>query len=198
MTSGDSSRSTAESLSEAFERVVGTLNERRFNYALIGGLAYAYHAAPRATTDLDFLIAVPQIRMAELFESLAERGLRIDLVKNIHELRDDGYTAIDFEGLIIDFMRPTIPAYQHAIDQAVSMPSQSQIVRVVSRESLIVMKLIPLRDQDRADIRNLLLAAGSKLDLDFVRSELDSFCDAGDPRRTWFEQCLREVTEGPA
>ena len=133
--------------------------------------------------------------MPGFFESLTKLGFIIDIPKAIHELRDQGFTAFRYEEVIVDLLRPVIPAYSHVLDGAVEAKILGQTVRISSPEGLIVMKLIAMRPQDQADIQELLAAYSGKLDLDFVRKELDSFSDANDSRREKFEAWVREQTQ---
>ena len=48
-------------LYEEFRRIVEALNGRRVRYALVGGLAVAIYAGPRATEDVDLLVAVDDL-----------------------------------------------------------------------------------------------------------------------------------------
>ena len=66
----DSLPPSAQTLRQAFELLVATFNERGIRYAIIGGLATIQHARVRTTDDIDALLAIPQIAMPGLFESL--------------------------------------------------------------------------------------------------------------------------------
>ena len=57
----------------------------------------------------------------------------------------------------------------------------------------VVMKLIAMRSQNESDVRDLLAAYGEDLDLDFIRSEIATFAEPDDPRRTKFEAWVREA-----
>jgi predicted nucleotidyltransferase len=174
-------------LQQAFEALVTTLNERGIQYAVIGGLATIQHTRVRTTDDIDALLTVPQLAMPGFFEALRDRGFDVDVVRCIRELRDGGLTTIRYEEVLVDLMRPILPAYAHVLDRAVIARIYGHDVRVSSAEGLIVMKLIAMRPQDEADIRELLAAYGGKLDLAYIRAELDTFADAADPRRVKFE-----------
>jgi hypothetical protein len=50
-----------------------------------------------------------------------------------------------------------------------------------------------MRPQDETDIRELLAAYPGKLDLDFVRRDMESFTDPRDPRREKFEAWVRQA-----
>ena len=80
-----------------------------------------------------------------------------------------------------------IPAFNHVLDRAVVAQIRGQTVRIGSAEGLLVLKLVSMRPQDEADIRDLLAAYAGRLDLGFVRDELDTFTEPDDPRRARFE-----------
>jgi hypothetical protein len=62
-----------------FELLISALNERRIEYAVCGGLAMAVHGAPRATIDIDLLIAAERLQAVEAearelgYQALAHR-----------------------------------------------------------------------------------------------------------------------------
>jgi len=55
------------------------------------------------------------------------------------------------------------------------------------------MKLIAMRSQDEADVQDLLAAYAGKLDLDYVRKELETFTEGSDPRRAKFELWVAQL-----
>jgi hypothetical protein len=180
-------------LQQAFEALVAILNERQIRYAIIGGLAVLQHTRARTTDDVDALLAVPQIAMPGLFESLQERGFTVELARNVRELRDEGLTSLRFKDVMIDLMRPLIPAYTHILDRAITSQVLGRDVSVASAEGLIVSKLIAMRPQDQSDICDLLAAFAGNLDFEFIRAEMDDFTTSDDARREWFENCVRHA-----
>lgn len=180
-------------LTQAFDALVTTLKARGVRYAIIGGLATIQHTRVRTTDDIDVLLMIPQVSMPRLFESLGARGFTLEVEKSVRELRDHGMTAIRFGDVIVDLLRPVIPAYSHVLDRAVEAQILGQTVRVSSAEGLIVMKLIAMRPQDEADIQDLLSAYAGTLDLAFVRAELDTFTEPDDPRREKFEGWVKRL-----
>jgi hypothetical protein len=193
--SDDSLPPSSSTLTLAFEALVQTFHARGVRYAIIGGLATIQHTRVRTTDDIDALLTIPQVAMPGLFDSLGERGFTVDIARNIRELRDHGLTAIRFADVIVDLMRPVIPAYSHVLDRAVDAEILGQAVRISSAEGLIVMKLIAMRPQDEADVQDLLATYAGDLDLGFVRAELDAFTELDDPRRAKFEAWVRRSEE---
>jgi predicted nucleotidyltransferase len=181
-----------QTLRRAFEELITTFDDKKVRYAIIGGIATIQHTRVRTTDDIDALLTAPQISLPALFEALKARGFTIDVVKSIREFRDEGLTTIQFADVIIDLMRPLLPAYSHVLDHAITAEILGKTVKVSSAEGLIVMKMIAMRPQDEADIRELLAAYLDRLDLEYIRRELDTFSDANDERRTKFESWVSQ------
>jgi hypothetical protein len=176
-------------LREAFEALIAVLHERQVRYALIGGLAMLQYARVRTTDDIDLLLMLPQIAMPGLFEQLKDRGFTVDVARNIQELREGGITVIQFGTVPVDLMRPLLPAFAHILERAVPTAVLGRKVQVSSPEGLIIMKLIAMRPQDQADIRDLI-AGGGELNLKYIRNELDQIMAPDDPRRVKLEAWL--------
>jgi hypothetical protein len=58
------------------------------------------------------------------------------------------------------------------------------------------MKLIADKPIDEADIQELLTAYGRSLDLQYIRTELDSVMEQDDPRRAKFDSWVSHSTGG--
>jgi hypothetical protein len=86
-------------------------------------------------------------------------------------------------------MRPLLPAKAHILERAVPTAVLGRKVQVSSPEGLIIMKLIAMRPQDQADIRDLI-AGGGELNLKYIRNELDQIMAPDDPRRVKLEAWL--------
>jgi predicted nucleotidyltransferase len=184
-------------IQQAFEALIDTLSERGIRYAVIGGIAAIQYSRVRTTDDVDVLVAVPQISLAGLFEALRDRGFDVDVTRNIRQFRDHGLTTVRYRQVLVDLMRPILPAYAHVLDRAIDASIFGRTVRVSSAEGLIVTKLISARPQDETDIRDLLASYSGKLDLAYVRSEMDAIMSATDSRRMKFEEWVRQANQNP-
>jgi hypothetical protein len=191
----DSLPPSGSTLQQAFDALVSTLNEHQARYAIIGGLATIQHGRVRTTDDIDALLSVPQLIMPGFFETLRERGFTLDVMQCVHQLRDDGLTTLRFADVLVDLMRPVLPAYDHVLDRAVDAQIFGRPVRISSVEGLIVMKLIAFRPQDEADVQDLIAAYPAGLDLKYIRTELESLADPSDARRSKFEEWVRQVED---
>lgn len=143
-------------LFDALFAVTGALERAGVGYGLVGGLAVAVHGAPRATTDIDLLIAPDDAdRAVELtkkagfqFEALPQQfndGMRLRRVTRIER----------GESLTVDFMLAD-PPLQAAWDSRERYDAgEGRHLWVVGREALIAMKVQAGRAQDLADVERL-------------------------------------------
>jgi hypothetical protein len=142
-------------------------NARNVSFLIIGGYAYSHYTEPRATKDLDVLIATTDENVQLVYEALVNFGApldgvtardfqqpkswfqigvppgRIDIVQSIDAIDFDSAWENSLEGIIDD----DIP------------------VRFISLEDLIRNKLAVGRLRDLADVEDLRAAvvANSKL-----------------------------------
>ncbi|MBL8297281.1 MAG: hypothetical protein JNN30_02935 [Rhodanobacteraceae bacterium] len=151
--------------------------------ALIGGFAVNVYNVVRATTDIDFLVALSDAdRLHDALLDLHYQCIyRTDDVAN--------YSRGDERLDLLYARRP------HSVDllkKAKSREFSVGSIRVVSVEGLVGFKLQalhndPSRLRDVDDIRELLRLNGSQLDLDQIREYFTLF-----DRQEWLQQLLEE------
>lgn len=146
-------------LYEELSRLVAALEKHQIDYALCGGIAMAVHDRPRATVDIDLLIAADSLdELIEISKRLGYtiRGLDMAFANDAIEIRRvskiDNDTGIV---LSLDLLLIT-PQIQHVWDSRVQADWEGGKLTVVSREGLIALKKLSGRPQDLADISALL------------------------------------------
>lgn len=143
-------------LTKDFKDLLRLLNENAVDYLLIGGHAFAVHAEPRTTKDLDIFIRSSPENARAVFRALAQFGAplaglseadfadgttfqlgvppdRIDILQKIDGVTFDEAWKNRIEGTLDG----EVPAY------------------VISREDLIRNKLASGREQDLLDVKAL-------------------------------------------
>jgi len=144
-------------LYEEFFAVIGALNKLGARYAVVGGIAMAFHGRPRFTRDIDILIMPGDLEIvrgafARLgFERLAPPWTFRKADLTLHRL-------VKIEGkeeLALDVILANAAEYQQMISNAVQAKSQSGLVRVATKKDIVRMKQIRNSDQDKVDIREL-------------------------------------------
>jgi len=131
------------------------LDERSVDYALVGGLAVAVWGAPRATKDIDLLILPSAIDRAK--EAAAHLGFVLAAgpirfrdgvhLERVSRVREGQLLTIDFMLVNENLMS--------AWESRKTLSTTEGAVSVISRDSLIAMKLAAARPQDIADVEKL-------------------------------------------
>lgn len=186
-----------DDLFDALIRLTSLLNQRKVDYALIGGLGTAIRGSIRTTRDIDLLVSVPQIELARALEGLGQHGFQVDLVKCINDWSKDHLLEF-FSGQIrVDWMKAVLPIFQRILQRARWEQIGNNRVRVVDAEGLLILKLIAFRPRDQEDIRGILASNAGALDLDWVRSEWSHLEKLDIGRREQFEQMIKEFYMPP-
>ncbi|HTQ37214.1 MAG TPA: hypothetical protein VMH77_09275, partial [Steroidobacteraceae bacterium] len=133
--------------------------------ALIGGLALASHKVIRATQDIDLL--ADAARTGDIHRALLALGYQC-----LHRSDEAGNYQRGDER--VDFIYAHRPAAMRLLQRAAAVATEFGQLRVVSAEGLIGLKLQayvnnPRRTLDLEDIRALLAANRTTLDMDEVR-----------------------------
>jgi hypothetical protein len=162
---------TSSRLGKQLEEAIATLNSVGARFALIGGLALAPHKVVRATQDVDLLVD------AGLADAV-DRALMAIGYQCIHRSADAAnYLRADQR---LDFLYAHRPAAREILQTAQQLNTPFGTLHVVSAEGLIAFKLQgwvndPRRTQDLEDIRALIRANRSTLNMDEVRRYFSLF-----------------------
>lgn len=181
-----------EPLEVAAREVARCFEKHGVQYALIGGVATGIHSQIRATEDLDFIAAIPQIILPRVLDDLEAAGIEMDQSEVIRRWITEHMVVLTCHGVRVDWLKPVISAYQHVIETARADTTNNESLRVASAEGLIVTKLIAWRTQDQADIERLLSANRGQLDLEWIRREWEAIGERDDPKMKRFDEMLAQ------
>ncbi len=128
------------------------LNDRGIRYAIIGAVAVAHYAVPRATQDVDLLIAQ------------ADSQKVIELLSDFYRQGGPESLVFDYKGIRCDFLPANLLFKQEALRNAQTTEVENIPVRVASLRDLILMKLYASANrpeiskgmQDQADVAGLI------------------------------------------
>lgn len=125
-------------------------------HTIVGGYAYAFHVQPRATKDLDVLIAGDPENLERAARALVRYGAPSSVVDAVRALRGDEIAYLGQPPLRIDLMRAVDGlTTADAIRRAVPATWDGLPVRILSLDDLIENKRAAGRPQDVADLRAL-------------------------------------------
>ena len=188
--------SLAGDLVTAVETLSEVFVERGIEYALLGGIATMLRGRPRFTQDVDILLSVPQVALPGLLDELISRGFSLDADTVIREFVQHHMTAFRFGVVRIDWLKPVLPLYAHALAAATSIPwTAGHSLRVLAAEGLIITKMVAFRPQDQEDIRTLIAANAAELNVELIRREWATVADGEEQRTAWLEAALAVTGE---
>ena len=146
-------------LYEELQKLIAALDSNEIDYALCGGIAMAIYNRPRATIDIDLLIAAESLdRVIEIAKELEYtiRGLDMTFANEAIEIRR--VSKIDKEtGIVLSLdMLLVTPEIRPIWDSRVQANWEGGKLSVVSRDDLIALKRLSGRPQDLADISALM------------------------------------------
>lgn len=184
----------AGELVAAVEILSEVFGVRGIRYAILGGLATMLRGRPRFTQDVDVLLDVPQVALPGLLDELAGRGFSLDRDAVIREFVQHHMTAFRYGMVRIDWLKPVLPIYAHALAAATTVLwTEGHVMRVLATEGLIVTKMVAFRPQDQEDIRTLLAANRDDIDSDLIRREWSTVSQYEDARTSWLEAELSTI-----
>jgi len=163
------------SLAGFLRTVVGLLDDAGVPYMLTGSIASAYYAVPRATQDLDVVIAADERGMERIVQDLLERNWYVDPGAAQQALRTRGqFNAIDpAVGWKVDFIVRKDRPYSRVEFQRRQRATLLDIeVWIASLEDVLIAKLEWSRLGDsalqRRDVVQLLERTWARLDRPYV------------------------------
>jgi hypothetical protein len=137
-----------------FKRIVGALNTEGIRYALAGGLAVSVYAAPRATVDIDLLIAGEDAdRAVRAVSALGFRvaGRPMEVARG--RLRIQRLIKTEGADLVpLDLLIPVDAELVGLLDDRSVVDLHGELATVVSDRGLRILKRLRGSTQDRADL----------------------------------------------
>ena len=142
---------------EEFSKIVKALEANNLKYALVGGVALAFHDQPRFTKDIDLLLIPDDI---DYFSDVLSKlnffaSATPWTFKNTDMTLHRYIKIVEDDHLQLDVLTANSERSQQIIQNALEAESEYGTVRVASIEDLIWMKRKRNSDQDQVDIKKL-------------------------------------------
>lgn len=143
-------------ITKDFEEFFELLNKHSVRYLIIGGYAFAIHARPRYTNDIDILVESEVNNAEKVLTALNDFGLgKLDLTKEDF-LNTDQVIQLGYPPLRIDLLT-TIGGvtFSEAWERKVIGQYGKQPVFFISKQDLIASKKASGRKRDLHDLDEL-------------------------------------------
>jgi hypothetical protein len=153
-----------------YEEIFRTLNAKKVNYVVVGGVALVLHGVVRLTADLDLIVRLETKNLTKFISVIKGLGYRPKVPVKAEEFIDNEKreTWRKEKGIqVLSFYHPKKPAllldvfvnepidYETLEDEKEVIQAGSIKIPVVSKRHLIELKKISGRPQDVADINAL-------------------------------------------
>ena len=148
----------ATRLERAARTAIGIFRGQDAPFALIGGIALGLRAAPRATQDVDFAVAIDDAAAERLVHAFQSAGFQIDAV--LVNKRDRSLATVRVHDpntkVLVDLLISFCGIEREIVESASIERWRDLTLPVVTRGHLVAMKLLANRKKDQADLESLL------------------------------------------
>lgn len=168
------------------------LQERRWRFCFIGGLAVVHWGEPRLTRDID-LTLLTGFGQEERFidELLAHYPARMEDARAFALEYRTLFVAVS-GGFPVDIALGGLPFEEEATERALDVECAPGIsLRLCSPEDLVVMKVFAGRSEDWRDVEGIVVRQGTKLDVDYVFRQTQPLLEVKEDRESAAR--LREI-----
>jgi hypothetical protein len=130
------------------QQVIAILNRAKIRFVLVGAYGLAGWMKPRATKDVDVVVALRQVKKAVRLLTESFPNLEAEDVEVVVRLRDR-----TSEEVIIDVMKPVQQPYREIFKHTTKVAVKGQEYRVPSLEMALTCKFAPIISLARVDAR---------------------------------------------
>jgi predicted nucleotidyltransferase len=172
-------------LVDAYKKIVKFLNSGGYNYIIIGGIAASAIGEPRITADVDVDIVLGQEEVPHFLNKALKAGFKVPVKKCIESALQMGVFQISLGDYHIDFIIASTELETQACQRREEIQLQGVKAFFPSPEDLILLKIIPGRDKDLLDAKNIVLRHKEKLDIQYLKTWAMKLCDEAEDMRIW-------------
>jgi len=172
-------------LLDVYKKIVTFLNSGGYNYILIGGIAASTVGEARVTVDVDVDIVIKKEDLPDFLNKAKKAGFNVPVKKCIESAEQWGIFQILFGDYHIDFIIASTDLETQACARRKAIQLHGLKAFFPTPEDLILLKLVPGRAKDIADVEGLIARHGNKLDKEYLKTWAMKLCDEAQDMRIW-------------
>lgn len=153
---------------DALMKVAEALDSAGLPWAFGGAIAFVFHAQPRATTDIDVNIFVPETGSQPVLAALEAIGVPITEAAR-RMIERDGQVRLWWDPLYVDLFFNTVPFLDAAAGRTVRVPYSGREIPILAAEDIALCKLAFDRPKDWIDLEQLIKMEAQRLDRAYLR-----------------------------
>jgi hypothetical protein len=139
-----------------FKELLQLFGQHEVRYLLIGGYAVGLHGHPRATNDIDIVVAPDENNAEKVVAALIEFGLAPDSLKKELFTQPRNLVVMGVEPFAVDIVNYLEGSdFDGAYARKEVRKTEDIEINVISLEDLIANKLAVARDKDLLDVKEL-------------------------------------------
>lgn len=143
-------------LSPDFKDLLEELGRAGVEYVVVGGYAVAFHGRPRATKDIDLMLAGTDENLSRAAAALASFGAPASIADAVRSMKESDVVYLGRPPMRVDFLRQIDGvATERVFARAQEAVLDGITVRVIALDDLIENKRAVARPQDLEDCRFL-------------------------------------------
>lgn len=144
-------------LFDEFFTIVENFEKMGLKYAVVGGIAMAFHDQPRFTKDIDILVLPEDLeKIAIIFEKIGYFESAAPWTFKNTNLTLHRFMKIEGEDfLVVDILVGEEEKHKNVVKHSLVEKSEKGVVRIADKNDLIWMKKMRDSDQDKVDIKRL-------------------------------------------
>jgi len=140
-----------------FEDFIELLNKREVKYLVVGGYAFAIHAYPRFTNDIDFFIHTEKSNINKIISALEEFGFENSMINPNDFTERDKVIQIGEPPYRIDILTSIDGVgFEDAWKNKITGKYGNQTLYFISKEDLVMNKKASGKRKDLEDLNDLM------------------------------------------
>ena len=174
------------SLKDIFRKVIAFLNREGYEYMVIGGVASGVIGYPRLTEDIDISISIRKSEVMSFIKNAEKEGYIVEK-KMLKRAQTTGTFQIKHGDSHIDFIITSTDFEAEALKRKKMLEIYGVIAPFPTAEDLILLKMVPARHIDLADIENIALRHKGRLDEKYLLDWAMKLSDEAEDMRIYNE-----------